>query len=109
VVLSNVLLNRLKLDDPVGAVSAHGTAGIWGVMAVVISQAGAEDGATFGGQLMGVFTIFAWTLVVSGIFWLIIKSLIGIRVSEEDEYGGVDISECGVEAYPEFGSGSTVK
>lgn len=109
VVLSIVFLDKLKLDDPVGAISAHGTAGIWGVMAVVISQAGAEDGATFGGQLMGVMTIVAWTLVVSGIFWLIIKSLIGIRVSEEEEYSGVDISECGVEAYPEFGSGSTVK
>ncbi len=104
VVFSIVFLDKIKLDDPVGAISVHGTIGIWGILAVSISQAGVEDGATFGGQLMGVVSIFLWTFIVSSIVWFALKSLIGIRVSEEEEYEGVDLSECGMEAYPEFTS-----
>ncbi len=103
VVFSIVFLDKLKIDDPVGAISAHGTVGIWGVLAVTVSQTG-EDSATLLGQSMGVLSIFLWTFVMSSIVWLILKATIGIRVTEEEEYNGVDLSECGLEAYPEFTS-----
>ena len=97
VVFSIVFLDKLKIDDPVGAISVHGTVGIFGVMAVC-----ATGGASVGGQLVGLATIFVWVFVTSMITWFIIKAIIGLRVSEEDEVQGVDISECGMEAYPEF-------
>ena len=90
----------MKIDDPAGAISAHGSAGIWGVLAVPLSNAE----ATFGGQLLGVIAIFAWVFLASLIIWGIIKAVMGIRISEAEEYEGVDISECGMEAYPEFTS-----
>jgi len=98
VVFSIVTLDKLKLDDPVGAISVHGVVGLWGVFAVLLSDAD----ATFGGQLVGALTIFVWVFVTSLIVWGIIKAVMGIRVTEEEEYEGVDISECGMEAYPEF-------
>lgn len=98
VVLSIVALDKLKLDDPVGAISAHGTAGIWGVLAVPLWA----DGATFGAQFIGLAAIFVWTFVVSLVLWMILKAIMGIRVTEEEEMMGLDITECGVEAYPEF-------
>ncbi|MFP3872866.1 MAG: ammonium transporter [Thiohalophilus sp.] len=98
VVFSIVTLDKLKIDDPVGAISVHGVVGIWGLLAVPLSN----DGATFGGQLAGLFTILIWVFVASLIVWLIIKAIMGVRVSEEDEYEGLDLSECGMEAYPEF-------
>jgi Amt family ammonium transporter len=101
VVFSIVGLDKLKIDDPVGAISVHGTVGMWGLIAVVLSN---ED-ATIGAQLMGLVTIFAWTFVASFIVWFVIKMIFGIRVSEEEEEEGVDIGECGLEAYPEFTSG----
>lgn len=105
VVFSILALDKLKIDDPVGAISVHGTVGIWGIFAVLISDAD----ATFGGQLVGMLTIFIWVFVASLIVWMILKVTMGIRVSEEEEYEGVDLSECGMEAYPEFVSGSAVK
>ena len=101
VVASIVLLDKLKIDDPVGAISVHGTVGIWGIFAVLLTDAD----ATFGGQLTGLLAIFIWVFGASLITWTIIKVTIGIRVSEEEEYAGVDLSECGLEAYPEFTSG----
>jgi Amt family ammonium transporter len=98
VVFSIIGLDKLKLDDPVGAISVHGVVGMWGLLAVVLSN---ED-ATLVAQLTGLGTIFAWTLVTALITWGIIKMVIGIRVSEEEEYEGVDLGECGMEAYPEF-------
>ncbi len=98
VVFSIVMMDKLKLDDPVGAISVHGTAGIWGLIAVVLSNPDANIGA----QLYGIVAIFLWTFIVSIIFWLIIKMVIGLRISEEDEEIGADYSECGMEAYPEF-------
>ena len=98
VVFSIVTLDKFKLDDPVGAISVHGTAGIWGLIAVILSN----PDASLGAQLYGLVAIFLWTFIVAMIFWFIIKLVIGIRVSEEDELEGVDISECGMEAYPEF-------
>jgi Amt family ammonium transporter len=101
VVFSIVTLDKLKLDDPVGAISVHGVVGLWGVFAVLLSDAD----ATFSGQLIGALTIFVWVFVTSLIVWGIIKAVMGVRVTEEEEYEGVDISECGMEAYPEFTKG----
>jgi len=98
VVLSIVFLDKIKIDDPVGAISVHGVVGFFGVMVVPVTDAD----ATFGGQLMGAAVIFAWVFIASLITWLVIKAIMGLRVSEEDEYNGVDIAECGLEAYPEF-------
>ncbi|HSP01805.1 MAG TPA: ammonium transporter, partial [Thioalkalivibrio sp.] len=98
VVFSIIGLDKLKLDDPVGAISVHGTAGIWGVFAVLLSN----PDATFMNQLIGVAVIFAFVFIASLIVWAILKALMGIRISEEEEYEGVDQSECGLEAYPEF-------
>ena len=99
VVGSIVALDKLKIDDPVGAISVHGTAGIWGIIAVVFST---NESATIAGQLVGILAIFGWVFGASLIFWLILKATMGIRVSEEDEVSGVDISETGIEAYPDF-------
>jgi Amt family ammonium transporter len=98
VVFSIVLLDRLRIDDPVGAISVHGTVGIWGLLAVPITNAE----ATIGAQLLGAVTIFAWVFGTSFVVWFIIKAVLGVRVTEEEEYDGVDLSECGLEAYPEF-------
>jgi len=98
VVLSIIVLDKSKIDDPVGAISAHGTCGIWGLIAVVLSN----GDATLGAQIYGAAVIFAWTFVMALIFWSILKVVIGIRVSEESEDVGVDVAECGMEAYPEF-------
>jgi Amt family ammonium transporter len=99
VVASIVMLDRtFKIDDPVGAISVHGVVGVWGLLAVPLSNAD----ATIVAQLMGIGTIFLWVFVASLIVWLILKMTMGIRVSEQEEHEGVDIGECGLEAYPEF-------
>lgn len=98
VVFSIVFMDKIRIDDPVGAISVHGVVGMWGLLAVPLTN---ED-ATFTAQLMGLATIFLWVFVTSFIVWLILKMVFGIRVSEEEEYEGVDIGECGMEAYPEF-------
>ncbi len=98
VVFSIVTIDKLKIDDPVGATSVHGIVGIWGLLAVCISN----PEATFKAQLIGIVTITGFVFFASLLVWYVIKLVIGIRVSEEDEYHGVDYSECGMEAYPEF-------
>lgn len=98
VVFSIITLDKLKIDDPVGAISVHGVVGIWGLLAVPLTN---ED-ATFGAQILGIVSIFAWVFIASLIIWVILKAVMGIRVTEEEEYEGVDIAECGMEAYPEF-------
>jgi len=100
VVASIVAFDKIRIDDPVGAISVHGTVGIWGVMAVLFTN----GDATFTGQIVGVVSIFAWAFLASLAVWYVLKLIMGIRVSEEEEYEGVDISECGLEAYPEFTS-----
>ncbi|MBL1293992.1 MAG: ammonium transporter [Thiotrichales bacterium] len=98
VVLSIIFLDKIKTDDPVGAISVHGTVGLFGLLVVPLTN----DGSTFTGQIMGALTIFIWVFGTSFFVWGILKVVMGIRVSEEDEYEGVDLSECGMEAYPEF-------
>ncbi len=102
VVLSVPVLDRLKIDDVVGAIPVHLVAGIWGTMAVPLTN----DGVTFGAQALGVGAIGAFTVVASLIFWLVLQVTVGLRASEEDEIGGLDQSELGLEAYPEFGRGA---
>jgi Amt family ammonium transporter len=98
VVFSIVTLDKLKIDDPVGAISVHGTVGVLGLMLVPITNAD----VSFLGQIIGALTIFGWVFGASLLVWFVIKLALGIRVSEEEEYDGVDVSECGMEAYPEF-------
>ncbi|MEX0619719.1 MAG: ammonium transporter [Pseudohongiellaceae bacterium] len=98
VVFSIVGLDKLKIDDPVGAISVHGVVGLFGIFAVLFSDAD----ATFVGQLVGALVIFVWVFVTSLIAWFVIKMIMGVRVTEEEEVEGVDLTECGMEAYPEF-------
>jgi Amt family ammonium transporter len=98
VVFSIVGLDKLRIDDPVGAISVHGVVGLFGIFAVLFSDAD----ATFSGQLVGALVIFTWVFITSFVTWMVIKTVFGIRVSEKEESEGVDIAECGLEAYPEF-------
>jgi ammonium transporter, Amt family len=98
VVLAIVALDKLRIDDPVGAISVHGVAGIWGLLAVCITN----PAASLAAQLQGIAVIFSWVFLTSFAVWYVLKKTIGIRVSAEEEYEGIDISECGLEAYPEF-------
>jgi ammonium transporter, Amt family len=98
VVFSIIALDKLKIDDPVGAISVHGVVGLWGLLAVPLTN----SDTTLGAQVYGAVVIFAWTFGASLVVWAILKAVLGLRVTEEEEYEGVDISECGMEAYPEF-------
>jgi Amt family ammonium transporter len=98
VVFAITTLDKFKIDDPVGAISVHGVVGMWGLMAVPLTN----SGATFVGQFVGLLTIFIWVFGASLLVWFIIKKVFGIRVDAEEEEEGVDIGECGMEAYPEF-------
>ncbi|MDH5182392.1 MAG: ammonium transporter [Gammaproteobacteria bacterium] len=101
VVFSIITLDKLRIDDPVGAISVHGVVGIWGLIAVLFTN----GDATVSGQLIGIAVIFAWVFISSFIVWSIIKAVMGLRVTEEEEYEGMDQVDCGMEAYPEFTSG----
>ena len=106
VVFSILTLDKLKIDDPVGAISVHGVVGFLGLMLVPVTNPLTDDGgASFSGQLIGAVTIFTWVFVASLVVWGILKVVMGIRVSEEEEYEGMDIADCGMEAYPEFVKG----
>ncbi len=98
VVFSIVGLDKLKIDDPVGAISVHGTCGLFGLMVVPFSNAD----ASFAGQLFGALVIFAWVFGASLAVWSVLKATMGIRVSEDEELEGMDFHDCGVDAYPEF-------
>ena len=100
VVFSITTLDKLKIDDPVGAISVHGVVGLLGLLLVPVTN----DGSSFSGQFIGALTIFGWVFVASFITFFGIKTVLGLRVSEEEEYEGADLSECGMEAYPEFAS-----
>lgn len=98
VVFSILTLDKLKIDDPVGAISVHGVVGLLGLLLVPVTNAD----SSFSGQLIGAATIFVWVFGASLVAWGILKAVMGIRVSDEEEFNGVDIAECGMEAYPEF-------
>ena len=100
VVFSIIGMDRLKIDDPVGAISVHGVIGLFGLLLVPITN----GDSSFTGQLAGAATIFIWVFGASMVVWMALKAIVGIRVSEEEEYEGLDIGECGMEAYPEFTS-----
>ncbi|NIZ11470.1 ammonium transporter [Pseudooceanicola sp. HF7] len=101
VVLVVPVLDKLKIDDVVGAIPVHLVCGIWGTIAVVFTN----PDASFGAQIYGIVVVGVFTFVVSGLVWLILKAIMGIRVSEEDEIAGLDMAELGMEAYPEFSKG----
>jgi Amt family ammonium transporter len=98
VVLTIPMLDKFKIDDVVGAIPVHLFAGIWGTIAVILSN----SDATIGGQLYGILAIGAFTIIASTIVWYILKFVMGIRVSPEEELEGMDLSEIGMEAYPDF-------
>jgi len=98
VVFSIVTLDKLKIDDPVGAISVHGVVGLFGIFAVLLS----DPEASFMGQLTGALVIFVWVFGASLIAWAILKAVLGLRVDEELEDEGLDLADCGMEAYPEF-------
>ena len=98
VVGSIVLLDKLRIDDPVGAISVHGTAGVWGLLALCFTN----PEASLAAQLLGIVTIFAWTFAASFAIWFALKKTMGIRISQDEEYEGADLAETGIEAYPEF-------
>lgn len=98
VVLTVPLLDKLRIDDVVGAIPVHLFAGIWGTIAVVLTNSDAKIGS----QLYGIITVGIFTVITSGLVWLIIKAVVGIRVDGEAEITGLDQTELGMEAYPEF-------
>jgi Amt family ammonium transporter len=101
VVLAVPMLDRLKIDDVVGAIPVHLCAGIWGTIAVVFTN----DAASLMGQLFGIVVIGGFVVVTSGGLWMVLKTTMGIRVGEEEEINGLDMAELGMEAYPEFSKG----
>ncbi|APX12836.1 ammonium transporter [Tateyamaria omphalii] len=101
VVFAVPLLDKLKIDDVVGAIPVHLFAGIWGTMAVVFYNSDASPGT----QIMGIIAYGVFTFVASLVVWFILKAVMGIRVGEEEEIAGLDMSEMGMEAYPEFSKG----
>jgi Amt family ammonium transporter len=98
VVFAIIIFDKLKIDDPVGALSVHGVAGLMGLLVVPLSN----PEASFAGQLIGAAIIVTWVLLSALLVWSLIKAAVGLRVSEEEEYQGGDLTECGMEAYPEF-------
>ncbi|ABZ75464.1 Rh family protein/ammonium transporter [Shewanella halifaxensis HAW-EB4] len=98
VVFSIVAFDRVKIDDPVGAISVHGVAGLLGLVLVPVSNAD----ASLMTQLYGAAVIFGWVFLASTVVWFTLKVTMGIRVTEEEEYNGMDASDCGIDAYPEF-------
>ena len=98
VVFAVPMLDKLKIDDVVGAISVHGIAGIWGTIAVVLSN----DDASFGAQIIGTVSICLFIFILSLVIWYVLDLIMGIRVSEEDEITGLDSTELGMDAYPDF-------
>ncbi|HAT41016.1 MAG TPA: ammonium transporter [Rheinheimera sp.] len=98
VIAAIIGFDKIKIDDPVGAISVHGVVGFYALMIVPITK----PSASFFGQFVGAATIFGWVFVTSLVVWFVLKLVMGLRVSEQEEYEGVDRTECGIEAYPEF-------
>lgn len=111
-ILSLMLCNKLRIDDPIGAISVHGIGGLWGILSVsfTLRYLPAMKGIfidphnwlQFGLQVLGVISIIAWVFVTSLIVWSIIRFTVGLRIKPADEFKGMDIITCGMNAYPEF-------
>ncbi|MDA9249877.1 ammonium transporter [bacterium] len=101
VVFGVPFLDKLKIDDVVGAIPVHLFAGIWGTLAVLLTN----GDATFSGQIISIIIVGVFVFVASSIVWFILKATVGIRVTEEEEMMGLDKAELGMEAYPEFSKG----
>jgi Amt family ammonium transporter len=101
VVVTVPMLDKMKIDDVVGAIPVHLIAGVWGTFIVPVYN----DAASFGTQIVGIVSIGAFVFIVSAIVWFILKAVMGIRVDEESEINGLDMSELGMEAYPDFSKG----
>lgn len=101
VVFAVPMLDKMKIDDVVGAIPVHLIAGIWGTIAVVFTN----SDASLATQLYAIVVVGLFTIIASGLVWFILKVTMGIRVSEEDEITGLDMAEMGMEAYPEFSKG----
>ena len=106
-VLTVPMLDKLKIDDVVGAIPVHGFAGIWGTLAVVLTG-GYHGEAALGTQILGMVAIIGTTFVLSLIVWFILKAVMGIRVSEEAELEGLDVSELGIGSLPGLHQGLNV-
>ena len=98
VVFAVPMLDKMQIDDVVGAIPVHLIAGIWGTLAVPLTN----GDANFGTQIISIAIVGAFTFVVSGIVWILIKMVLGIRVSEDEEIAGLDSAELGMDSYPEF-------
>ena len=101
VVVSVPILDKFKIDDVVGAIPVHLIAGIWGTLIVPLTN----SDASFGTQLYSIIVVGIFVVITSAIVWYVLKSIFGIRVDEEAEMNGLDTSELGMEAYPEFSKG----
>ena len=104
IVFAVPMLDKLKIDDVVGAIPVHLICGIWGTLAVVLTN----SDATISGQVISIVVVGVFVFVVSAVIWFILAAIMGIRVSEEEEIMGLDQAELGMEAYPEFGKGSQI-
>jgi len=102
VVLTVPLLDRMRIDDVVGAIPVHLLCGIWGTMIVPLSN----GDSSFFGQFVGVAAIGVFVSVASAVVWIILRFTVGLRPTEQQEDEGLDKTKIGIEAYPEFGSGS---
>ena len=102
VVVSVLFIDKIKIDDPVGAVSVHGVNGAWGTLAAGIFNIGGTTAGIIGVQLIGIAACFVWTFTIAFIMFKIIAATIGLRVSPEEETEGLDFTEHGGNAYPDF-------
>ncbi len=106
VVFSVLFFDKIKIDDPVGAISVHGVNGAWGTLAAGIFNIGGTSGKIIGVQLLGIGSCFVWTFVMALIMFKVIDAVVGLRVSPEEELEGLDSTEHGGNAYPDFGVSS---
>ena len=102
VVFAVVFFDRIKVDDPVGAVSVHGVNGAWGTLAAGLFNIGGTSGKIIGVQLLGIVTCFVWTFLTAFILFKIIDKTMGLRVTPQEETEGLDLGEHGGNAYPDF-------
>jgi Amt family ammonium transporter len=102
VVLSVLFFDKIRVDDPVGAISVHGVCGAWGTLAAGIFNIGGTSGKIIGVQLLGIGSCFVWTFGMAFIMFKLIEKTIGLRVSAEEELEGLDFFEHGGNAYPDF-------